>query len=161
MCSSDLTSDASTLLLLQMTNAGIPDSAMMNDLETVGNAQVSTSVVKYGTGSMKFDGSGSYLDFASTPNITFGTGDFTLEFWLNTSSTDFNIMNPSTATGSGYWGLLFQSSNLRWNSAYNVTNLFQISATSILNGAWHHVAICRASGTTKVFYDGEIGRAHV
>jgi hypothetical protein len=151
---SPLTAISGTGLLLNFTNAGIFDSAMMNNLETVGNAQVSTSVVKYGTGSMAFDGTGDYLDIPSNPNLTFGTGDFTLEFWMRTSGTDFNVMNPATATGSGYWGLLFQSSNLRWNSAYNVTNLIAVSATAILDNNWHHVAICRASGTTRVFYDG-------
>ena len=45
-----------TSILLNYTNAGIPDSAMMNDLETVGNAQVSTTQKKYGTGSLYFDG---------------------------------------------------------------------------------------------------------
>jgi hypothetical protein len=152
--SAPLTAITNTSLLLNFTNAGIFDSAMMNNLETVGNAQVSTSVVKYGTGSMAFDGTGDYLDIPSNPNLTFGTGDFTLEFWMRTSGTDFNVMNPATATGSGYWGLLFQSSNLRWNSAYNVTNLIAVSATAILDNNWHHVAICRASGTTRVFYDG-------
>ena len=40
------------------TNAGIFDSAAKNDLETVGNAQVSTTQAKWGTTSMAFDGTG-------------------------------------------------------------------------------------------------------
>ena len=149
-----LTAIANTSLLLNFTNGGIIDNTAKNVLETVGNAQISTSVKKYGTGSLAFDGTGDYLDVPSTVNLSFGTGDFTIEFWIKTSSTGFNIMNPSSATGSGYWGLLVQSSDLRWNSAYNVTNLFAVSATSILDNNWHHVAIARSSGTTKVFYDG-------
>ena len=148
------TAISGTSLLLNFTNGGIIDNTAKNVLETVGNAQISTSVKKFGTGSLAFDGTGDYLDVPSTVNLSFGTGDFTIEFWIKTSSTGFNIMNPSSATGSGYWGLLVQSSDLRWNSAYNVTNLFAVSATSILDNNWHHVAIARSSGTTKVFYDG-------
>jgi hypothetical protein len=151
---SPVTAITNTQLLCDFTNAGILDNAEMNNLETVGNAQISTAQSKFGGASMLFDGTGDYLDIPSNPNLTFGTGDFTLEFWMRTSGTDFNVMNPATATGSGYWGLLFQSSNLRWNSAYNVTNLIAVSATAILDNNWHHVAICRASGTTRVFYDG-------
>ena len=149
-----LTAISGTSLLCNFTNGGIFDNTAKNVLETVGNAQISTSVKKFGTGSLAFDGTGDYLDVTSSPSLTFGTGDFTVEFWINTSSTGFNIMNPSSATGSGYWGLIVQSSNLRWNNSYNVSNLWEISASAILNGAWHHVAIARASGSTKIFYDG-------
>jgi hypothetical protein len=68
--------------LSNFTNAGILDNAMSNDLETVGNAQISTSVVKYGTGSIYFDGSSSGLAFyANLQNLQFSTGDFTVECW--------------------------------------------------------------------------------
>ena len=104
---------------------------------------------------MQFDGSGDYLDTVSTEALTFGAGDFTVEFWINTSNNG-NIMNPSTATGTGYWGLLIQSGNLRWNNSYAVANLWAISASAIQDGSWHHVAISRASGSTKIFYDGTL-----
>jgi hypothetical protein len=69
------TNITNTSLLTNFTNAGIFDNAMKNDLETVGNAQISTSVVKYGTGSMAFDGTGDYLHIRNTALSTvFGTG---------------------------------------------------------------------------------------
>jgi hypothetical protein len=77
-----LTAITNTSLLCNFTNAGIPDAAMMNDLETVGNAQVSTSVKKYGTGSLAFDGTGDWLTFNSSDLLSFGTGNFTVEFWM-------------------------------------------------------------------------------
>jgi hypothetical protein len=40
------------------TNASIIDATGRNVLETVGNAQVDTTTVKYGTGAMEFDGTG-------------------------------------------------------------------------------------------------------
>jgi hypothetical protein len=150
-----LTAITNTELLLNFQDAGIYDRTGLNNLDTVGNAQIDTAVKKYGTGSMEFDGTGDYLDTVSTEALTFGTGDFTIEFWINTSNNG-NIMNPSTATGSGYWGLLMQSGNLRWNNSYAVTNLWQISASAIQDGSWHHVAISRASGSTKIFYDGTL-----
>ena len=131
------------------------DSSTNNFTITRNGNTTQGSFSPYGSNwSNNFPAGSSYLDTPSSSEFTFGTGDFTIEFWINTTITNFNIMNPSSATGSGYWGLLFQSGNLRWNDAYNTTNLFAIDATAILNGAWHHVAICRASGSTKVYYDG-------
>ena len=152
---SPLTAITNTELLLNFQDSGIYDRTGLNNIDTVGNSQIDTAVKKYGTGSMEFDGTGDYLDTVSTEALTFGTGDFTIEFWINTSNNG-NIMNPSTATGSGYWGLLMQSGNLRWNNSYAVTNLWQISASAIQDGSWHHVAISRASGSTKIFYDGTL-----
>jgi hypothetical protein len=151
-----LTAVTNTELLLNFQDSAIPDLSGLNNIDTVGNAKVGGSdPTKYGTNAMKFDGSGDYLDTVSTEVLTFGTGDFTIEFWIHTSNNG-NIMNPSTATGSGYWGLLMQSGNLRWNNSYAVTNLWEISASAIQDGSWHHVAISRASGSTKIFYDGTL-----
>ncbi len=47
-----LTAISGTSLLCNMTNGAIFDNAMMNNFNTVGNAQISTSVKKYGTGSL-------------------------------------------------------------------------------------------------------------
>jgi hypothetical protein len=68
-----LTAVTNTQLLCNFTNAGILDNAMMNDLETVGNAQISTSVKKYGTGSMYFDGTGDWLSVPKCQTLEFGS----------------------------------------------------------------------------------------
>ena len=102
-----------------------------------------------------FDGAGDYLDTVSASSqFAFGTGNFTVEFWIKTTASTFNIINPTSATGSGYWGLLFSAGNFYWNDSYNVTYNILVNATSILNDAWHHVAICRTSGSSKVYFDG-------
>jgi len=87
-----LTPTANTSLLLSATNSAILDQSMMNDLETVGNAQISTSVVKYGTASMYFDGTGDYLTAPSNPAYNLGSGNFTIEFWVYPNT--ISIPNP-------------------------------------------------------------------
>ena len=148
-----LTAITNTSLLLNFTNAGIYDSASGNDLETVGNAQVSTTQAKWGTTSMAFDGTGDYLSAVNTPMLRFGTGDFTVEFWINTTDTDFNLCGLVTSS-VGNWMVVVVASQLYWQTTYGVTNLFNVSAASILNGAWHHVALTRSGTSTRVFFDG-------
>jgi hypothetical protein len=88
-----LTAIANTRLLLNFTNAGIFDSAEMNNLETVGPVQISTGVSKYGSpaGSMQFAGSTTnpgYLPLPYSDKLDFGTANFTIEMWLNPSTTN-------------------------------------------------------------------------
>jgi len=85
-----LSAITNTSFLTNMVNAGIPDLAMQNDLETVGNAQVSTSVKKYGTGSLSFNGTSDYLTGQLNTVNNFGSGNFTVEGWIYPNSVSTN-----------------------------------------------------------------------
>ena len=76
------TSTANTSLLLNMTNGGIIDNAMMNDLETVGSAQISTAQSKFGGSSVLFNGTTDKCVGRTSPNLNMGSGDFTVECWV-------------------------------------------------------------------------------
>jgi hypothetical protein len=151
-----LTAVTNTSLLLNYTNGAIFDNAMMNDLETVGNAQISTSVVKYGTGSMAFDGTGDYLVSAPSPDNILGGGDFTIEFWLypNNTSGSYRALvssenyNPSVTGG---WSLYQNGTSFEfWISSGNIIN----ATSAITAGVWQHLALSRASGTLRLFING-------
>jgi len=80
--------------------AQIYDNAEQNDLETVGNAQISTTIKKYGTGSLYFDGTGDSLDFKPTSVEAFSQkGSWTIECWiypLNLSSSSYFYSQNTT-----------------------------------------------------------------
>ena len=150
-----LTAVSGTSLLANFTNGAIFDNAMMNDLETVGNAQISTSVVKYGTGSMYFDGTADYLVSAPSPNNILGSGDFTIEFWLYPSNTSGGyralVSSENYAAISDGWSLYqFGTSIEFWISSGNIIN----AASAISATNWQHLALCRASGTLRLFING-------
>lgn len=150
-----LTAISGTSFLGSFTNAGILDNAMMNDLETVGNAQISTSVKKYGTGSMYFDGTGDGLQSLGTPNTAFGTGDFTVEFWINLAA---NLGNYVKIIEMGLTGSCFTIETQSTLNTLNVTDLnttvFLTSSSALTTGTWIHVAVTRASGTLRIFQNG-------
>ena len=138
-------------------STNIIDSSNNNFSVTAsGNAAISTAQSKYGGSSLYFDGIGDYLDIASSNSsaFVFGTNNFTVEFWIKSSSSNGNLLNPASLSGDGFWGVIIQNSNLRWNNSYNSTNLWAIGCSSILENNWHHVAISRNSGTVKVYFDG-------
>ena len=158
-----LTAITNTSLLLSGTNAGIYDNAIKNDLETVGSAQVSTSVVKYGTGSMKFNGTTDYLNSPISPQLVFGTGNFTIEGWFyfNSVASGQQPVSGYTAgnnenyawymTSTGGLAYYLSSTGNSWNIANNVT-MGTVSANT-----WTHIALVRNGSTFTPYINGVAG----
>jgi hypothetical protein len=149
--STPLTAITNTSLLLSMTNAGILDNAEMNNLETVGNAQISTAQSKFGGASMLFDGSGDYLFAASTPNLIF-SGSFTIEFWVNFSATPSNFIALIGGTTANTQLFITTKSNGQ-GIRFGLTGVAEYAAGTQTwsTGTWYHVALVR-NGTDVKFY---------
>ena len=150
---SPLTAISGTSLLTNFTNGAIFDNAMMNDLETVGNAQISTSVKKYGTGSLYFDGTGDNL-YTVNSGIP-ATGAFTLEMWIYpTSTSGYQLIYSQFLSGNG------GNFQLLWNdtaSKFTVNDgsgLFLTSSSTYSTNAWYHLAIVRSGSTFTMYVNG-------
>ena len=154
-----LTAVSNTQLLCNMTNGGIFDNAMMNNLETVGNAQISTSVVKFGTGSMAFDGSGDWLTAPNSKGLYIGSGNFTIEGWLylNALGSTKGIVSQFNSNGTGPgWTLYTKTTNVlefyAGSGTVTVTGTTAISATT-----WTHFAVVRNGSTITIYINGTAG----
>jgi hypothetical protein len=152
-----LTAISGTSLLLKATNGAIFDNSMKNDLETVGNAQISTSVKKFGTGSMYFDGSGDGL-LGTNSIVGYTAGNFTWECWVNFTSTSGNPCLIATTSGAERDLLYFNSSTgityvINRGGSDQVT-ISQGATTGWSTGTWYHVAVVRNSNTYTIYRDG-------
>jgi hypothetical protein len=153
-----LTAVTNTSLLCNFTNAGILDGTMKNNLETVGNAQVSTSVVKYGSGSMYFDGTGDYLRAPNSQNIAFGTGDFTIEMWLWFNATptgDVVVIDARPSNTAVPWIITADATS--GGTLYFYDGTTYRSTIPITPQAWMHFAVSRVNGTLRIFNNGVQG----
>jgi len=143
-----------TALLLNYTNGAIFDNTAKNVVETVGNAQISTTQSKWGGSSMYFDSSGDCLSIPYSQTTVFGTGNFTMEAWVYPLSWPNNaaIISGNGVTNSILWGKYDSASNfgvVNDNVAWIITD-----GTLPTINTWSHVALVRSGTTMKMYVNG-------
>jgi hypothetical protein len=151
-----LTAVSGTQLLLNFTNAGVVDATAKNVLETEGNAQISTSVKQFGTGSIAFSSSNSSLRFpqpASNWTFLHDGSSWTIEFWLYpVDIVNFQGLISTNGAASASIGVsvVINSSTIGVSFTRGVPGSsagFSSSATLTAN-SWNYVGIT-FNGSTK------------
>jgi hypothetical protein len=151
-----LTAISGTSFLLGFTNAGVVDNAMQNALVTVGTSQVSTSVFKFGTGSLAFSGTGAWLTAADKTSLQMGTGDFTIEGWVyvNAIGTAYGIVSKGAASTG--WSVNVTSGN---TLQFSYTATVLTGTTTLAASTWYYFAVVRSgsgTGNLKIYLNGTV-----
>lgn len=106
-------------------------------------------------GSMYFDGAGDYLSVPASTGTNFGTGNFTVEMWINPSSLSSYNMLYSVSSGSGYLCLIWGATTSVFGlNAYNGVELLNSSTSTTPINQWTHIAFVRSSGTLYFYING-------
>ena len=119
-----------------------------------GDAQLSTNFPKFGTAALYLDGTNDSISAETSGGFGFGTGDFTVEFFIR----------PDEITGKKTLFDLRDGSDS--DTAINVVSLgasigLQVGTTTAIlgntglsTGTYYHVAVARTDSNTKLFIDG-------
>lgn len=129
---------------------------------------VSTSVAKYGTGSIALNGSSSYLSIPNSTDFAFGSGDFTIECWVyQTATPSGSAIITETFQPTGYVNFTIgygttvglQTGALPFIGFFNGSAWTGAVATQAQpNNEWYHIAYVR-SGSTHTMYINGVSKA--
>lgn len=151
------------------TNYFVDSSPNAVNITRYGNVTRTSTQFKYGAYSMYFDGNGDYLSAPASSNYNFGSGNFTVEMWINPGSglvngtqkylfgnrTSISVYRSilsfmSYNAAQAKYNLSFYSSTngIAWNVAYSTPTAV------IAANVWTHVAFVRNGNEYSVFING-------
>lgn len=144
---------SSTVLAMRMDNFN--DSTGRHTITNNGTVTNNTSTKIFGTGSASFNGS-NYLSTPASTDFDWGSGDFTIEAWIQPSSTaNQNILGQYQNGGgnSAFFIYIRDGGKISvYFSSSGETEL--ISNSTVSTSAWTHICIARASGKVMIFING-------
>lgn len=143
---------SNVVLAMHMDDAGLTD-LKGHAVTLAGNVTRSGAQSKFGGYSAAFDGAGDLASVASSSDFAFGTGDFTIEFFVRQAVAGEPFLldcRPNSSSNGAYITLYVNASGvyLYVNAAVRITG------PAVSMGAWHHIALSRSSGSTRLFVDG-------
>ena len=156
--------DVNTVLMLHMDgddgSTDFSDSSFSSHTVTAHeDAHIETDASKFGAASVYFDGSGDSLSIPYSSDWNFGSGDFTIDYWMKfDDSSNRGILGQGTTslTGRGWWfeywdGALifyFHNNSGPWDRL-SVSSTFTPNTDQL-----YHIAVVRDSSDTNLYVDG-------
>ena len=144
------------------TSPPIPSTC--TDLTKNKNVGTLTNGVDYNFsngGSLVFDGVNDYVNIPASTNLTFGTGDFTMEVWCKTRAKTMlypALLSVNLAWASNVWVLIDRHNATAPTKftfhVYNIGSPLLTSVTAPSNGVWYNVVITRIGTLFSMYING-------
>lgn len=138
-------------------DASIVKPGVNRSVTAIGNAQISTNIVKFGTGSYTSNQINGLLSVTPTTGFAFGKGDFTLECWYYPGifPADISIvMGFRPLSTQGFYPTVVIQSGGRPSYYTNVTYRITGDSGSLTLNQWNSIAIVRSNQVTKLYANG-------
>jgi hypothetical protein len=107
------------------------------------------------------DATGDYLSLGSSSDLSMGTGDFTIEGWykINAKQNFGFFMNGLSGLSSNYGTTVWNYTGSGYGLQFFASGSYQATGFTPSPGQWFHLALVRNSGTTSLYYNGELLKA--
>jgi hypothetical protein len=163
--------DPYTVLLCHFNGADgsttMTDAMGRHSLTRAGDAQIDTDESKFGGASVLCDGTGDYVTSAASSDFAFGSGDFTVEYFLRfkmPAGQDQYVLtlNDYAAGVPGWSAATFEAyrtniadTTFRISGGTYTDTMNWVDSTQIYNvNTWHHVALVRYGNTLSLYVNG-------
>lgn len=167
-------SDFASVKLLLLGNGSngstsvVDSSSSARTVSVFGNAQISTAWAAFGGSSLKFDNSGDYMTAPNSADFDFGSGDFTIDFWLYRSEfaggSTRRLIGKRNSSNVGPFSIVCDSNNHLVAVLHDsVGTAYTLSSgntepfpTFVLEQTAHFVTLERSGTTVRLYLDGAI-----
>ena len=105
------------------------------------------------SGSLYFDGSGDLIVHSASSDFTMGTGDYTIECWIDWATDDLSGNNYLLSLGGNALRISHNSGVFKCFGSGS--NKLEFTPTTAEKTGWHHIALVRNGNTHTVYYDGQ------
>lgn len=102
-------------------------------------------------------GTPGYLSLANTADFDFGSGDFTIDFWLNPIRNKTAMFFQKYADANNYFNIYsVDGTDISFEAKTSSTLIASYKATGVspIVGSWTHVAIVRYGTTLNIYING-------
>ncbi|MBK6997592.1 MAG: LamG domain-containing protein [Lewinellaceae bacterium] len=121
-----------------------------------------TPIVK--ANALQLDGSDDQVEIQNPSLGNFGTGDFTLEMWAQTTDNNCALIGKRAICNcDNFWNFFIDNGRLRAEFSESNTCSNYLNATGSINtladGNWHHIAFVRNGTSLRFYVDGVLDLA--
>lgn len=140
------------------------DSPLAHTLSFVGNAQIDTDQKYFGASSLLLDGASDRVTAPAGTSWDFGSGQFTVEFFVRfatLTSTNRGMIGAGGSASNRSWGANVASGLASFGFAFSsdggasYNNSFTTSGVTPATDTWYHICIDRdGSNKFRMYIDG-------
>lgn len=124
-------------------------------ISTVGTPTISKTIVKLGSGAGSFDGTQALTYNALLDSdFAFGTGDFTIDYWINFTNTAQFGTCSEISIGDSVTGVYLNHTSTTNVRIFFVNTQYNFTVTAITSGTWYHYAVTRQGSTLTLWING-------
>ena len=112
-------------------------------------------------GSLYFDGSTDYINLSASSDFNFGTGDFTIEFWMYSGVNSVDSFYRRLWVTDGPTGNASGNFQISITPTSGVINLWEDSSaldvsgvSNVTTSTWNHIAAVRSGSILKLYVNG-------
>ena len=109
-----------------------------------------------GSGALNFGGDFDRVEIADNVATDFGSGDFTVGFWFNSSAAPSGGSRLIGDLNGGDGFLFYESGGTLNFMVDSGVSFVSLAAGGLLDGNWHHVVGTRSGDTFSLYVDGSL-----
>ena len=135
-----------------LTKSGIVTPGIVTDNLVLKHKYDAGGVVPVSDGAAYFDGNDDYITVGDQSSLDFGTGDFSVSFWVKLI-TDATVSLLGKQDNSSGWYIYYESGT---NVAFyhRKDNKYTNGSTDLLNNQWNHIVFTRDGAVGKIYFNG-------